>query len=229
MQGEPLDARERANMNSRLWQLLIAGGALALASTAWASDDWEYWSQLALKHDFTDTLALDVASEQKWFADAWDFFLYNVTVLPTVSLTENVSVGAGYRCERREEDEQWLTENRFLVPLTVGWTMKPWLLQWRNQLEYRDLEDDEDRWRIRERITLKWPVRVGELTVVPFASAEAFYDFTAGQLNQNRIGAGLSVPWRKHMTLTVFYMSKADRDDAWSSTNVLGTDVAVKF
>jgi len=216
-------------MNSRLWQLLIAGGALALASTAWASDDWEYWNQLALKHDFTDTLALDVASEQKWFDDALDFFLYNVVVLPTVSLTENVSLGAGYRWEKREEDDSWTTENRLLVPLTIGWAAKPWLLQLRNQLEYRDLEDDQDRWRIRERITLKWPVRVGELTVVPFASAEAFYDLTTDQLNQNRLAAGLSVPWGKHMALTIFYMNKADRDDDWSTTNILGTEIALKF
>ena len=106
--------------------------------------------------------------------------------------------------------------------------MKPWLLQWRNQPEYRDLEE-QDRWRIRERIMLKWPVRVGELTVIPFASAEAFYDFTADQINQTRLAAGLSVPWGRHMSLTVFYMNKADRDNDWSTTNVLGTEVAFKF
>lgn len=215
-------------MNCRLWQLLIAGGVLALVSTARASDDWEYWNQFVFKHEFTDRVALDVASEQKWLDDASDFYQYNATVLPTVSLTDSISLGAGYRWQRDEQDEQWATENRLLFPLTVGWTMKPWLLQWRNQPEYRDLEE-QDRWRIRERIMLKWPVRVGELTVTPFASAEAFYDFAADQINQTRLAAGLSVPWGRHMSLTVFYMNKADRDNDWSTTNVLGTDVAFKF
>ena len=71
-------------MNCRLWQLLIAGGVLALVSTARASDDWEYWNQFVFKHEFTDRVALDVASEQKWLDDASDFYQYNATVLPTV-------------------------------------------------------------------------------------------------------------------------------------------------
>jgi len=216
-------------MNSRLWQVLIAGGVPAFALTARASDDWQYWNLLTLKHEFNDTVTLDIASEQKWRDDASDFFLYSVFIVPTVSLTENVSVGAGYRWERRDEDNSWTTENRFLVPLTLKWTMKEWAIQLRNQLEYRDLEDDQDRWRIRERITVKRPVQVGQLSVVPFASEEVFYDFTAEQMNQNRVAAGLSVPWRKRMTLTVFYMNKAERDGDWSSVNVLGTEVAFRF
>jgi len=216
-------------VRNRLWRLPIAGVVLALASMTRASDDWQYWNQFVVKHEFNDRVALDVASEQKWLDDASDFFLYNATVLPTASLTENVSLGAGYRCERQEQREQWTTENRFLVPLTFGWTVKPWILQLRNQVEYRDLEDSQDRWRFRERILLKWPVHLGELTVLPFASAEVFYDFTADQMNQNRLSAGLSVPWRERMTFTVFYLNKAERNSNWSTTNVLGTEMAFRF
>jgi hypothetical protein len=229
MQGAPSDIRERASINSRLWRLLITGGVLALTSMAPASDDWQYWSQVAVKHELTGKVTLDVASVQKWFEDSWDFFLYNVAVLPTVSLTENVSLGAGYLCERKEEDDRWMTENRLLVPLAVGWTVKPWLFQLRNQLEYRDLEYEQDRWRIRERISLKWPIHIGRLSLVPFISEEAFYDFTVGEMNQNRATAGLSVPWGKHMALSIFYMNKANRDGDWSTANVLGTDIAFKF
>lgn len=216
-------------MNSRLWQMLIAGGTLALVSMAWASDDWQYWNQFVFKREFNDRVALDIASEQKWRDDASDFFLYNVFIVPTVSLTRNVSIGAGYRWETREEDDSWTTENRFLFPLTVGWTVKPWVLQVRNQLEYRDLEDDQDRWRIRERVLLKRLVQVGRLIVTPFVSEEVFYDFTVSQRNQNRAAVGLSVPWRKHMTLTVFYMNKAERDGDWFIANALGTEVAFRF
>jgi hypothetical protein len=229
MQGVPPHARERADMNRRFRQLLIATGALALASAAWASDDWQYWNQVAFKHELTEKVTLDVASMQKWVADPWDFFLYNVAVVPSVRLTKDVSLGAGYFCERKEKGERWLTENRLLVPLAVGWTAGPWLCQLRNQLEYRDLEDSPDRWRMRERITLRWPVRLGRLSLVPFASEEAFYDFAAEQMNQNRAAVGLSVPWGKRMSLTVYYMNRADRDDDWSSVNVLGTEAALKF
>ncbi len=216
-------------MNSRLWHLLIAGGVLASALTARASDDWQYWNLLALRHEFNDRVALDIASDQKWRDDASDFFLYSVFIVPTVRLTENVFVGAGYRLERKEADDSWTSENRLLFPLTIGWTAKPWLLQLRNQLEYRDLENDQDRWRIRERITLKWPVQIGRLSVVPFVSEEAFYDFTVEQMDQNRAAVGLSVPWGKHTTWTVYYMNKAEHNDDWSIANVLGTEVALKF
>lgn len=150
-------------------------------------------------------------------------------MIPTVKLTENVSLGAGYWLERKEADGSWTSENRLLLPLIIGWTAKPWLFQLRNQLEYRDLEDDQDRWRFRERITVKWPVQVGQLSVVPFASEEVFYDFTVERMNQNRAAVGLSVPWGKHMTWTMYYANKADRDGDWSTVNVLGTEVALKF
>jgi len=216
-------------MRNRLWPLLITIAIPGLTSTAPAADDWQYWNQLVFKHELNDRLALDIASLQKWRDDVSDFFLYNISIVPTVSLTKNLSLGAGYWCERREEDERWTTENRFLVPLGATWTGKPWIFQLRNQLEYRDLEDEQDRWRIRERFTVKRPVRVGRLGLIPFLSEEVFYDFTAEQINQNRAAVGLSVPWRKHMTLTIFYMTKSDRDGDWSTVNVLGTEAAVKF
>ncbi len=216
-------------MNDRFRMLLIASSVLVLTSMVEAADDWQYWNQFVFKHDLTDKLALDVASEQKWLDDMSDFYLYNVTVVPTVSVAENVSLGAGYRCEREEKDDDWFTENRFLFPLTIGWTMKPWSLQLRTQPEYRDLEDTQDRWRIRERIMLKWPVHIGGLAVTPFIAEEVFYDFTVEQTNQNRAAVGLSVPWGKHTTLSVFYLNKAVHDEDWSTTNVLGTEVAFKF
>jgi hypothetical protein len=229
MHDVPSDARERANVNPHLGRQLIAGAVLALAVTAWASDDWQYWNQLTLKHEFNDRLALDIASEQKWRDDMSDFFLYSVFIVPTVRLTENVSLGAGYRLERKEEGDSWTTENRLLFPLTIGWTTKPWLFQLRNQLEYRNLEDDRDRWRIRERILLKRPIQLGELTVIPFVSEEPFYDFTVGRINQNRAAAGLSLPWQEHVTFTLYYMNKAERAHDWAIANVLGTELALKF
>jgi len=132
-------------MRNRLWPLLIAIAIPGMTSVAQAADDWQYWNQLILKHEFNDRLALDIASLQKWRDDASDFFLYNVSILPTVSLTENLSLGAGYWCERREEDERWTTENRFLAPLTATWTGKPWVFQLRSQPEYRELENEQDR------------------------------------------------------------------------------------
>jgi len=216
-------------MGSRFRSLLVTSLVLAPISAARASDDWQYWNQLAFKHEFNDKVALDIASEQKWLDDASDFFLYNIFIVPTVKLTEDVSVGAGYRCERRKEDDSWTTENRLLFPLTVGWTVKPWLLQLRSQLEYRDLEDEQDRWRIRERILLKRPMQVGHLTMTPFVSAEVFYDFTVEQVNQNRIAVGLSLPLRKDTTWTLFYMNRAERCDDWSTANVLSSEIAFTF
>ena len=208
---------------------LIIGTLLALASTARASDDWQYWNQVIFKHEFNDRVAIDIASEQKWRDNMSDFFLYSVFIVPTVKLTENVSLGAGYRLERKEEGDSWTTENRLLFPLAIGWTVKPWLFQLRNQLEYRDLENEQDRWRIRERLLLRRPIQLGRHTVIPFVSEEPFYDFTAGRINQNRTAVGLSLPWQERATFTLYYMNKAERDDDWSTANVLGTEIAFKF
>jgi hypothetical protein len=148
--------------------------------------------------------------------------------VPTVQLAKGVTFGAGYRFERKENEDHWANEHRLLLPLSFTWTFEPWTIQWRNQPEYRELET-RDRWRIRERILVERPVRMGPLIVTPFASEEVFYDFTAGQTNQNRLVVGLSLPLLQRVSLDLFYMSKADKDDHWSSVNVLGTELAIEF
>jgi len=216
-------------MNKRLAFLSIAAGTVLASAPLEASDDWQWWNQLVFRHEMTDTVDLTVATEQKFSDDFSDFYLYNVTVVPTVDLAKGVSVGAGYRREIQEcDDGDWTVENRLLVPLTLGWTVAPWTVRLRNQLEYRDLETT-DRWRLRERITLAHPIRLGETAVEPFVSGEAFYDFTDERVNQSRFSVGVSVPWTKHISLALFYMHRADKDDDWSSTNILGTDVVFRF
>jgi len=215
-------------MNQRLSLLCITGSVLALTAGAAASDEWEYWNQVAFVHKVSDKVALEWALQQKWQGNLSDSFLYGAAFVPTVSLAKGVSFGAGYRWERKEDEDHWATENRLLLPLALQWTFEPWTIQWRNQPEYRDLEDG-DRWRLRERILVERPVRIGQLTVTPFALEEMFYDLTEGERNQNRLAVGLSLPLRPCASLDLFYMSKADKDGDWSSVNVLGTELALEF
>jgi hypothetical protein len=215
-------------MNKCVPLVLTAAVALALTAAARAADDWQYWNQLVLKHKVTDRVTLTVISEQKFRDDFSDFYLYNGMVVPTVRLREGVSLGAGYRWERLKTEDDWTTEHRLMVPLTLEGTVQPWSLRLRSQLEYRNLETG-NRWRLRERLLVTRTVHVGGTTVAPFASEEIFYDFTAEQRNQNRLTVGLSVPWAEHTTLSFFYASKAERNGDWSSVNVLGTEVAFEF
>ncbi len=215
-------------MKYRSSLLCIAVGMWAAVPAARAADDWQYWNELVLAHEVTDKLALGLAFQQKWQDNFSDLFLYSAAFVPMVRLAEGVTVGAGYRWERREEDDDWITENRLLFPLAFRWTLAPWTIRWRNQPEYRELED-KDRWRLRERILVEHPVRLGAATVTPFASEEVFYDFTAGEANQNRLAVGLSLPLRERLSLDLFYMTKADKDDHWSSVNVLGTEISIDF
>lgn len=215
-------------MDGRFSLLLMAAIALAWTAVAQASDDWQYWNQLVLTHRFTDRLSLALTSDQRFEDDFSHFYFYSGMIVPTLRLAEGVSVGAGYRREQKEMDEQWMAENRLLLPLTLEWVPRPWVLQWRNQLEYRDLET-RDRWRIRERLQIERPVKVGTLVVTPYASEEVFYDFTVEQRNQNRLVVGLSLPLRERVNLSVFYLNKAEKNGDWSTINALGTEVAFEF
>jgi hypothetical protein len=215
-------------MNERSSLLLTAAVALAWAATARAADDWQYWNQFVLRHKFNDRFSLGLTSEQKFEDDFSHFYLYNVSVVPIVRLAEGVALGAGYRREQKEESGRWEAENRLLFPLALEWDFPPWVFQWRNQLEYRDLET-RDRWRLRGRLVVERPVKVGSLTVTPFVGGEVFYDLTVEQINQRRLAAGVSLPLRQHADLSVFYLNKAEKDGDWSTVNVLGTEVAFEF
>jgi hypothetical protein len=215
-------------MNDRLSLLLVTVVALAWASAARASDDWQYWNQLVLKHKFNDRFALSLTSEQKFEDDFSHFYLYNFTVLPTVRLAEGVTLGAGYRRDQTEQDDQWEAENRLLFPLTFTWSRRPWTFRWRNQLEYRDQESGVS-WRLRERLLAQRPVTVAGFTVAPFAAEEVFYDFTAGEVDQNRLTAGLSFPAGESVSLHLYYANRAQKDGDWTTTNILGTEIDFEF
>ncbi len=215
-------------MSKRLSLLCLTGGVLALATAAGAADDWEYWNQVTFAHQLTDKVGLCLAFQEKWQDNFSDLFLYSATFVPTVSLAKGVSFGAGYRFERKEAEDHWANEHRLLLPLSFTWTFEPWTICWRNQPEYRNLED-KDRWRLRERILVERPVRVGQLTVTPFAFEEIFYDFTGHEMNQSRLAVGLSLPVRQRVSLDLYYMNRADKRGDWSTTNVLGTELAIEF
>jgi len=204
-----------------LW--VILGGGV------YASDSWQYWNALAFDYTMNENTAVRISSEQRWLDGMSYFGLYNVMVVPSVKLTKQVSLGAGYRLERSEKDELWATENRLLVPLTSMWSFQGWTVQWRNQLEYRDLQI-RDRWRIRERIAINRPVLIGRLEVRPFVFEELFYDLTLGQRNQNRAAVGVGLPLSRNMEVNLFYISRADRGAFdWSSIQALGTEWVFKF
>ena len=174
-------------------------------------------------------MTLEAAAEQQFVDDLSTFGVFNFTLQPAWELTEGFSIGPGYQYERELEEGVWLEENRTWLHGTVSASIAEWTVKLRTNLEYRDLEED-DTWRLREKVKVRRPLRLGSVELEPFAFEEPFYDFGAGRWNQNRAAAGFSFKAAGEIEISPAYMNLARRSgDDWSFAHVICTEIAFEF
>ena len=105
-----------------------------------------------------------------------------------------VSFRAGYRYVRATDAKTPKEEHRLQTDVTLRWGLPAsMLLTDRNQLEYR-LFNGAYSWRYRLQLQVERDFKISRLTVIPFVSAEPFYDSTYGRLSRWRYEAGITFP-----------------------------------
>ncbi|MCK5851176.1 MAG: DUF2490 domain-containing protein [Kiritimatiellae bacterium] len=89
----------------------------------------------------------------------------------------------------------------------------------RNRLEYRMKEDQDEYWRYRGRIKLKFP-KVG--TISPFIYDEVFYEFgDKDELNGNEMGFGGGLPLGDKLSLCLdVRLCHSRSEEKWGTGNI---------
>ncbi|MFO1492036.1 MAG: DUF2490 domain-containing protein [Kiritimatiellia bacterium] len=211
--------------------LIVPPALLVLACFAGPirADDTQYWNEFVLAFDLADRVSLEAAAEQQFVDDLSTFGVINFTLQPAWELTDGFSLGPGFQYERELEEGAWLEEKRAWLHATVSASFAEWTVKLRTNLEYRDLEAD-DTWRLREKVKVRRPLRLGAVELEPFAFEEPFYDFGAGRWNQNRAAAGFTFKLAEGIEMSPAYMNLARRSgDDWSFAHVICTEVAFEF
>lgn len=100
----------------------------------------------------------------------------------------------------------------------------------RLRVEYRARENEEDLFRLRNRVTVKLPVKFTRLALQPYVAEEFFVNLEENNVNQNRLSAGFSSGLATNVNIRVYYMWKTSRiPGGWEDTNVIGTGLFLNF
>lgn len=110
---------------------------------------------------------------------------------------------------------------RAFLPLDV-------LVALRGRVDFRWLEAGYS-WRPRLRLWVEREGPVGPVVLIPYVSAETFYDSRYDAWSRSYYQAGIAVPVTKRVVPEVYYGRQIDREPSDKTVNALGVVVTLHF
>jgi hypothetical protein len=213
----------------RTWILLAA--VVLCAAGPLPAFEFEYWPKAFV------TVPLDKQWQLRF--EEWLSFTDNVSRfkdsqtdvwLTYLGLADWLSVGVGYKRVYTKGDDDWSMENRPMLDAAVKTKVYGFGVTDRSRLEYRLIQEEDEVWRYRNRLTVTSPVTFTPLQIQPYAAEEVFVTSDGQGFSQQRLYGGVFIPLHEKVRLELFYIWKLDKsDDDWHDTNVLGSWVYLQF
>jgi len=117
-----------------------------------------------------------------------------------------VTAGLGFEYLWTDQEGTSTGEDRLVVLITPRWRpFSRWLLEDRNRLEFRWVDGDYST-RYRNRLSVERDFRVHQFRFTPYASAEIFYDFASGTVDEEQYAAGIQWPYRRILMVETYYL-----------------------
>jgi hypothetical protein len=175
------------------WVLL----GIALAGSARADTNHEFWPELDIWARLTDSLRLlfitsgtrDRNGDRT--ADEGEAFL-------DYRMSDRISFRAGFDYQKNlpaGTSTSDSIEHRYVFDFNYRWRIgEAGRLTDRSRLDIRDIEDDTS-YRIRNRLLYEQDIKVSRTTITPYASLEAYYDSRSSTVSRYRVESGTVVPF----------------------------------
>lgn len=139
-------------------------------------------------------------------------------------------VRVGYRQSwTNDEAGADLSERRIIAEASIrAFLPGDLLLTLRNRGDLRWLEG-EYSWRYRPRLLVERETDLGPVSVVPYASAEVFWDSRYDAWSRARYQIGLAVPVTKWLAPEVYYALQTDWQPTWKDVHAVGLVTTLYF
>jgi hypothetical protein len=190
---------------------------IVLIPLASYSNDWQFWN--------TDNIQYkNVKVESEFYFDNSDCYYKHLDVGYSDNILKWLEAGINYRYITDDDKE----ENRIHGNITFKKKLSDLKLSDRNRFEYRIKENDTD-WRYRNKVKLEYSLSL----ISPYVDDEVFIPMTnqdSVEINQNRISTGLNVKITDWSFVKIYVMLVSEKNNSeWKDTNVIGTEVSLKF
>lgn len=129
---------------------------------------------------------------------------------------------------------KWVAEYDPILDLTfqVG-NRRGLFISNRSRLQYRVLGEKlggKNRWVYRNRLEFTPPYRLSKRNIAPFLADEFFWQETRG-IDQNRLQAGLTIPYHQRTQLNLSYLLRSIKnlEKKWIHQNIVRVDFSLHF
>lgn len=199
----------------------------------------EIWPEVNFFFPLTERFRLVVVAGSEKAAETRDGFEGHVGAYVDCFFRERITLRAGYRYNFALGDNEPSSEHRILLDQTFH---KPlphaFVFSDRNRQELRWRNGDFSM-RFRNRVTIEKTLIARKRSVVPYSSAEIFYDSRFSTFNRVRLAFGTQIVFAKRETwlmnirrqrvLDVYYLWQADSRTQPSRVHVIGVTFGVHF
>jgi len=210
--------------------LLIAFALFNGYSYAFEDGDFQFWNSNSISWKVNENWKVNLEEEFRYGDDASDFYYQHSDIGVAYSgMAKWLEVGINYRQIFEEDDGEWEYENRPHANVTLKLDYIGFNMSARSRFEYRDAENDDTKWRYRNKFGIKLP-KFSSLEIRPYIADEFFVDLEQDDLNRNRLYTGVSFKLWKHLRGDIYYLWQASESGTdWRSYHILGSKIKVPF
>jgi hypothetical protein len=137
-----------------------------------------------------------------------------------------VVAGLGFEYLWTDKEGTSTGEDRLVLAATPRYRpWRRWLLEDRNRFEFRWV-DGVYSTRYRNRLAVERDLLVRDFRFTPYASAEIFYSFSSGTVDEERYEAGIQWPYRRLFMVETYYLYQHSHSSP-DNVNVFGITLNV--
>lgn len=199
-------------------------------SFAFDDGDFQYWNSEAVSVKIDKDWKIKVEEGFRFGNNASDFYYqYSDAGLTYSGFNKWFDLGTNYRLVFEEKKDNWQYENRPYLNATFKFDAERFKFSDRSRFEYRDKEKGNDSWRYRNKLIIKFPLKLTQFEIQPYIADEIFVDFDKKDLNKNRLYLGFEMGFLKNLKGEIFYLWQSTKGSKWKDYNVLGTSLKLVF
>jgi len=231
--------------------LVLCGVAATCMAGLNDDGDWQFWTYDSATVKLTDRTALALDGMLRYGDDMSELWYWHADVGLVFKVNKHLALKPSYRHKAVETGpkahpvmgdlHEWRyvrnpSINAILSAKPGGWKIKNVC-----RLAYWDFDDDfqelgamrinTDRWLYRNITAVIPPVVLTGMKLMPFAKEDVFVDLKEGEVNRNRLSAGLIMGKYKTAKPSLYYMWEATdwSEGGWRDINIVGIDVTMAF
>lgn len=204
---------------------------LALKAYAYSNGDFQIWNTDTEELKINSKAKLAFEEEFRWGNDARDFFYHHYDAGFFYDFTKHLNIGGGYRRVYSKSKNKFRAEDEAYLTATPSWELAGFKFDDRSRFEYRYFDYQDDSFRYRNKLSVKFPWKFTKFSIQLYLSNEALIRIDdSWHMNENRFTAGLGAQLTKNVKAEVYYMLQNTKSASkWPCTNVLGTKIKLSF